>query len=744
MTYPPAPSAPSGPTPYTPQSPAIDLDKGETPSYNPTEADLEVISDVDDKFEKWSRERRPHEPVWFVNAAMWRGQQYTEWNTLFPNSITPTLPVAPSHRIRLTINKVFPKVRARQAKFLKGNAHPTVHPFSNDIEAREDARMTEKGLDYFWRKADLDSAYQETLDWANKCGHGYWWLSWDPNVMGKVKIKDEMTGQDVIEEANLGDVSVEVDGTYSLLISEPGISKLGKQPEILRYKIRTLDYIRTRFPDTGPFVTGEGPDTSGLRYEKQLALLSAGGSTGVGMEEKAGKGPSARTAIVKELFCAPTGLWPKGRYRVVANGVLLKSIDELPYGFWDIRSNPYPVIDFPDLCQAGQYWSTTVLEQLVTPQREYNLLRSKVADQIRAGAFPKLLVAVQHRVPASAWTTAPGEMVPYVAQPNIPPPEVIQPGNIALDVWKCLEMLEKEMQDISHIYPESEGRVGEATSGFQTNLLQEAGDVIHETDIRQHERAKEEAAIKIRRLMKQGYTLPRLLSISGHNDEPEALEFSAADIDEHAEIVVEAGSGLPMLKAARIQSLMELYNAGLLGNPQDPEVQRRTVQRLEMGTVSDAWRDAREDDEAALLENKAFREGKDVRAPEFFQNHDIHYKTHTSQLKSAESQTWEEQKRLRLLAHVILHVKFQNPQSAILLAQQYGMPELVQDLMQPQGASVTPGPPTTAGPPPPGAAGSPPPGAPNPAQAQSGAQQFNPESGMGAQGANTFDKTAAA
>ncbi len=724
----------------TPSGSPYDVDAtygGALEPYTPTAEESAIVSDIDNKYEQWQRQRRPHEQQWFINTAFFRGQQYVEWNTLVG---LPTVAPAPMHRVRLVINKIFPKVRARQAKFLKGRAKPTVRPFTNDIEAREDARMTEQALDYYWRKAQLDAAYQDTLDWASKTGHGYWWLSWDPTVMGHVSTKDDLTGQTMVEEATLGDVAVETDGTFSLLVADPAISRIGKQPQIMRVKIRSLDYVRARFPEKGKYVSGEATDLNGLRYEKQISLLNPIGGIGNGgdIETRAGRRDDPKNTIVKELFTAPSGDFPKGRYCVVANGVLLKEQGELPYGYWDLKNNPYPVVDFPDLAQAGQYWNTTVLEQLITPQREYNLIRSKVAEQIRYNVHPKLLVAVQHRIPTSAWTTAPGEMVPYVAQPNIPPPQVITPGNISMDAWKTLEMLDKEIQDITHIFPESEGRVGQATSGFQTNLLQEAGDSIHEPDIRQHERAIEEAAIKIRRLMKQGYTIPRLLSLAGHHNEPEALEFSAADIDEHAEIIVEAGSGLPMLKAARIQSLMELYNAGLLGNPQDPEVQRRTVQKLEMGSIDDAWRDAREDDESALLENKDFREGKQVPAPEFFQNHDIHYKTHISQLKGSETRSWDEQRRLQLIAHVILHVKFVNPQSAILLAQQYGMPMLVADLMQqqvqvPPAGSAPPGAPPPPGGPTPGP-GKPPPGPPNPEERASGAHQANPESGMGPQG----------
>jgi hypothetical protein len=44
------------------------------------------------------------------------------------------------------------------------------------------------------------------------------------------------------------------------------------------------------------------------------------------------------------------------------------------------RSQPLPVVEFIDTMTAGQFWPTTMVEQLIGIQREYNDLRNKISN----------------------------------------------------------------------------------------------------------------------------------------------------------------------------------------------------------------------------------------------------------------------------------------------------------------------------------------------------------------------------
>lgn len=655
--------------------------------YNPSESDRKLIAEVNDKFDRWRQERRPYEIQWFINAAFLRGQQYVEWSA--PEQRLKVNP-APSHRVRLQVNRVLPKFRARLAKFLKTRPQPVVVPASTDREDKLNARATQKVLDYIWRKLRLELKYREALIWSGTCGKSFWWFYWDAESKVPTVTKNPATGTMVRQDLTLGDVCVEVGSPFELLVPDQGASRLSDQPEIMRVKLRDVSDVKQRYPDKAKFLKGENASQEVFHYERQIATLNTKGSAGVGVTEGVYRGekPTATQIIVKELLIKPCGEYPDGRHVVVAGSVLLKNDEALPYAFGG--SNPYPCVEFVDVEVAGQFWPTTIVEQLISLQKEYNLIRSKIAEQLRLLAFPKLLVAKQHQIPDSAWTSEPGEVIEHIAIPGIAPPTPWNPPNIAGDAWRSLELLKQEFDDTTQIYPVSEGQTGGSESGFQTNLLQEAADSVHAPDIRNNEISIEDAAFKIRKLMKQGYQVPRLISIAGRNLEPEIFEFAADSIDENADIVVQAGSAFPMLKGAKIQSVLELWNSGLFGNQQDPEIQRRVLGLLEMADFESAQEVSRRDEDLAKLENSEMSQGKQIAAPEFFQNHDIHYTFHTDQLKAVEARNWPPDVRQQLVLHILQHFKFINPVEAYNHALEYGLERF-----------FTP-PPAPMGPPPPG------------------------------------------
>lgn len=683
--------------------------------YQPDEEQSKVIAEIERKFEKWRRTRQPQEGQWYINSAMLRGKQDVTYSTVDARISTPTVP---AHRVRLNINRIQPKMRARRAKYLKNRPQPIVVPASAEHQDQLDARLTTKALEYQQSRLVLEKKFREALLWAEQCSRGYWWLYWDPSIMGRVRIPSPVGGPAQIQEAQLGDICIEVGSPFELLIADPSAHSLALQPEIMRVKLRSVDEVRARYPEFAEVIEADAGDSTTFQYEQRISELNPQGTGGGQVEDRKGTGKDDTSDLVlmKEHFIRPNGKYPKGAYRLLAGKVLLIDRPELPYGFHDMQ-NPYPVVEFVDIESVGQYWGTTQVEQLIPIQREYNLIRSKVAEQLRIMAFPKLLAAKQHQIAPGAWTSEAGEFVEYLALPGIPPPTPWHPPAITSDAWRAIDLIKQEFDDLTQIYPAAEGKVAGATSGFQTNLLQEATDLVHTPDIRNHEMSWEEAAYKMRRMMKVGYTVQRLISIVGQHYSPEVMEFSQQEIDEHATIRVQVGSMLPDLKAARISAGMELFKSGVMGDPTDPAVRRRVLGLIDVGTIEETVDIARADEQQAKLENAKFEEVGALPKPEFFEDHATHYDTHALKLKSPESHLWPPEKRLALITHLIEHVEFQNPQAAANLKFQYG-------LGPPPQPPAQQGPPNQPGPqgPPPG------PGAPPGVGAQPPAVQPPPES----------------
>jgi hypothetical protein len=596
-----------------------------------------------------------------------------------------------------------------------------VRPATTELQARLDARATTKALDYIWRKLQLERLYGQALRWSSITDHGYWWFSWDPSAIARLAVNGP-GGEMQVAMAPVGDVDVEAGSPWEVGVADPTISFIGEQPWITRTKRRGIPYCEARFGKAkASKITPDGEESTGEnagdRYAQQLGRLAQSGGAGSFALSPAstndGKSKGSPYVLVKEYFERPCAEYPKGRYVVIAGGVLLKAQDELPY-FSDLAANPYPCVDFLDFAQPGQYWGTTIAAQAVPIQREYNQLRTYINDHNRLMKHPKLLVYKQHNLAPGSWTANAGEVVVANWMPGLPPPTPWVPPPLNADVWRTLEQATAEIEDIFQIFPEAEGQVGKTTSGFQTNLVQEANDACHAPDIRGHEMAIEEAAYKIRRLMKLGYSPARLLTVMGKGLEPEVFEFHRDDIDEAAEIVVEAGSGLPQLKAARMQAVMEMWTAGLLGDPTDPAARQKALSMLEMGTNEDIYDSARKDEEFATLENKQLQDKGACAPPEFFHNHDIHYRVHTDALKNASASNWPMEAQAAIRRHIIEHVGYVNPAAAMEHALRYGFMDLAQKIQMEaqQAAMVAPAPAPAA--PQEGGAAAPPAGPANP------------------------------
>lgn len=684
------------------------------------EGDDALAAEIMSDYVKGREFRKPFEGPWFINGAMLRGQQHVLYDDALAKLVAPT---APSYRVRVSINRIRPKIKARLAKFFKSRPKPVVVPASAERKDVLNARATEKALAFLWNKQHLEEKYKDARGWASIASKGFWWFYWDESAWGKVQVADPLTGKMTQQPAQVGDVVIEVGSPFEVLVGDPTKSRIGQQPWIIRTRLMKKKDIEARYPQLKGKLAGGDKLAN---YADKLSTLRpqqnaiGAGAAPVHVHEE--------DVMVIEHFLAPCGKYPKGRYAVVIANQTVRQADELPYGMYEHTENPYPCVEFMDQLTPGQFWGPTQIEQLIDLQREYNFLRGLLAENIRMMARPKIIVYKQHNLKDGAWTNQAGEIVELNWMPNLPDPKIIQPANVAADVWNLLAMISREFDDLTQIYPASEGKVGDASSGFQTNLLQEASDGVHAPDIREDELAIQEAGWKIRRMMKLGYTPARMIATIGSNSAPEVMEFGSDQIDEYAEVRIQAGSMLPELKSAKAQAAMQMFTSGIFGDPKDPLVRRRALEMIDMGGMDVISEDERRDLDQAGQENMMIIQGQQVEPALFYEDHLIHATTHANSLKSPEVISGPPQIKAALVAHLITHYDFLNPELAMRLRMQFGMQSL--PIATPPPLPPPPQPPPGApGTPQPGPGGPPPPPPNSPHQGPPGPPQGHPGGG---------------
>jgi hypothetical protein len=585
-------------------------------------------------------------------------------------------------------NRILQKYKARQSKFLKQRFQPLVLPFSPDREDKLNARATQRAFEAFHQREQVERKYRQTLNWSNTCGKGFLVLYWDPTKKVTVKaapgeVPGVAPGQYDVEA---GDICLEVSSPFEWLVPDPGNSTLADQPEVMRVKLRLVSDVKARYGAAAEGIAGDYAHQEVFQYQRQIAGLSARGTLGTVASSQESDGKSLDYVVVKEKFIRPNGLFPKGRHIVVAGGKLLYAADELPYGFWD-QPNPYPVVEFPDLDMPGQFWPPTLVEQLIDVQKAHNLAWAKVLEHLRHAIHPKVIVPVQAQWPKKAWTGGPGEVIEVLQFPGMPGPQVIQPPNISGDIWRILERLDMEFDKLTSLFPASMGQAGSEESGFQVNLLQEAADSVHAPDIRLHELAFEELYFKVRRMMKWGYSVPRMLSINGRNQAAEVFEFASSQIDEHCTIRIFTGSALSQSPAIRTKQVQELWASGMLGPVDNPEVQRKALTLIDSEGIGELQEESRRDEDLARRENEKLRggapfmgdplSGQPGLVPMPWENHDIHWSVHTDETKLPEFEDWTPEAKQELYKHIVWHARWSNPSQAFVLAQELGLTDLI-------------------------------------------------------------------
>jgi len=666
-----------------------------TTSGNAGKGESDLVAETNSKYARWRNDRRPLESTWFYNAALIRGLSNTKWNPVM-NVLESKK--TPAHRSRESINIILPKVKAKLSKFLKSRAIPVVNSASTDHEDILNAKATTRMLEYQWDRLMLEEKYEEALLWSMQTGKCFWWMYWNETALGQIKEPAGVIGKETIHDVPLGDVGVELGTAFEVLVADPGVTRIQNQPEIMRVKVRPTKDTEKSFGLPEGSLKAEVKESELFQYQRQIASLGAKQVTGMFAEHSNGNDTPTHS-IVKELFSAPCAAYPKGRYIVVVGDKWVNKpqgqVDEmgqetapeyphaeLPYGLSNTAS-PYPVVEFADTLTAGQFWPTTMVEQLSGIQRLYSRMRNQMDEHSKLQLHPWIFIPKQAQVHPDAFGSEAGQKIPINWQPGMPHPQqwIVRPEPLSGDAYRMLDILRNEADLLSNLSPASLGQVG-STSGFETNLLQEAADSVHSPDIRRNELSLRDAAYKIRRLVKMGYDIPRLITITGRDGAPEVFEFSNEQVDEHANIHIDTGSALPQQKHAKIEAILKLDERGLFGPAGDPARNRKVLKALDMGSSQEDVDLLGVDEDHARLENLAFTRGEQVEDPQPWENADLEYEIHTSLLKSPEIKSWTPEMRTALVRHVILHVAWKNPQSALQLAANFGMQDVVTQIQQ--------------------------------------------------------------
>jgi len=590
--------------------------------------------------------RRPYEQRWLINLSFIAGRQY-----VFYNSTADLLQhlVATKGKTRVVDNKILPKFQKQVSRMIRNNPRMSVIPASGDQEDIKAAKVGDKVMKWFWRQNQMRKKIRQLSGWIYSCGNGFLDDRWDPK-RGPMRF-DQQANTLVY----MGDVDCGVWSPFEIGVPAVGLNDVDLQsmPWMVRAKYRDLDWIAHNY-ERGREVKSE--DKPNAYIDPSTIFGARYGASATSTKDIPG-------ACLIEMFAKPCGAFPKGVFLAGSNGVILNQQD-YPFDFFAMEQ-------FKDIEIPGIFWGMATTEAAIWLQKIQNRTVSDVVDYNQTMAKGKWLSPRQAQLEASP-NDQHGQMLVYTPVMGIKPEAVIGRG-LPNSYQMAFELVARGMMELYHQHEVTSGtNKSDIRSGEMVSLLLEQDDFGNIPTHAVFEESLEAVMSRVLKRIQKGYQEDRIVQIAGRSGEFEVFAFKGADLKGNTDVAVAKESSLPDSKVARQASIMNRYEKGLYGMPQDPQVQERILRLLDEvpDEIQDIFRETHLDRQNARMENSLMMSQPLITyLVNQYDNHAAHLEEHSIQRKQPEYQRMKFTNRkgfeaieVTFMTHVMQHQKFYQQQ----------------------------------------------------------------------------------
>lgn len=462
---------------------------------DPTETERAICQLVDDRYKAAADNRRLHESNWFLSLAYYGGNQWVEWKN---NELRPVRGMSDPHRVFTQRNKIRPKVKKLLTRALSSRPIANVSPTTDseiDRAATSEARAVISHQDYLHgRQHQLKRLAKYSLTTST----AFLKIYWDATAEADVPKMDKSGKVIGSSRSSIGEIQEDIVPCFEMYI-DPKAHDFEEANWLIHSKVRSLDYIQTRYP-SGKYVDAEISSGPEGYVDSRLAAVTG--------DYRKGDEPGKKNSVViKEMWEKPSARYPKGRLITVANGVLLRN-DNWPFD----KHDTFPFV--PISYEEGQdtVYGLNAVSDLIPAQRSYNESLSRLKEREKT-AWGKILAPVGSEIGEGAFNTAMENEVIYHNQGFQP---IYIPAPTTPPIFhEILGIEEGNLNDISGVHEVSEGSAPPGvTAGNAIELLQQ-GDVTQMADFTESlEHFIEEVARWEVALASQYYGELRLVAIS--------------------------------------------------------------------------------------------------------------------------------------------------------------------------------------------------------------------------------------
>ncbi len=688
--------------------------------------DLDALAEkIEGYYKKDSTAKTQLSYNWQRNHLYLDGQQWLVWDgAAATGGLWKRLDVSRQNEFipRPVTNYLFDTFQTLKSYLIKTKPRSSVYPNTELYQDKMGAKIAELCLEANWEKLKEQPNYEYAaaclVTYGTVFKKSYWDTSelvmskvprmtqipkMDPATglqvgMEEVQATDPTTGDPLFDQIPLGDVNTDVVEPYRICI-DPLVNDIHKMRWIMEYSIQPLDWIKEIYgkdPATSPGYTGKAEEVEeetnlqgSLSRFYQLKRSSGlrqglGGAVGSAPEDSL-----SNSAVVKEYYERPSRTSPNGRMVVVANGVTLYAGDS-PYigpelGDW----HPYSECRWELV--PGRFWGKSPLDNAAEIQKRLNSVDSVIVLNRKTMAIPQKLIPTSSGIAPGTWTGRPGQEIPY-RDAGGQPPSIIQAHGVDATVFQERAQLIEDMKTITGAIDILKGdRPDGITAASALEMLYEVGmgklfPVLDRWKAFVESDQKKQLKITAKFYKEPRPDFIRLLRMKNKELSANAInKFLGTDLYDNCNVVVEAGSNVTKLQAAKKQELREAAQSGVL-NLADPRNRRKYLEDMGIqGYDSDIgpdqkrqeWENSLLDDTQNSPNNKPIVLDWDL--------HDIHIQVLEERMKEPSWMELPFEVQQAYMAHRMEHETKQQQKMQMQMMQQMamGMPP---DQAQQQGS----------------------------------------------------------
>lgn len=621
--------------------------------YAPTDEERAALEILERRFRPDDPVRLRNEAQWELNRAFFSGFQYLNFDPL-----SRSLNYASSGDLRWKSRLPHNLCQAyiRQAVATIGGFRPRykVRPSSTDPEDMQSASVAEKVVTHYWDDHRMSEKKWEILLWLKTCGNAFLAPCWDPE--GGEPLRDTRSietpdGPLEVEDLSYeGELVTDIVSPYHVFVDN-----YAENPRDLRWWVEArpfpIEWVEQHFPDKAdqvPLGVNQGKQANSNRWFFQRTST-------LGMDDQSSD-LWKDWVTLRRMTELPSRDYPRGRYLIEANGVVLLDTD-----------NPHPthklsLVWIRNEIIPGQLWGQGDMDNLLPLQKTYNRLQNKEIEHVVLTANAKILEHASNELPESALITEIGERVKWNGMQK---PEWLAPPPLPNSIPDLKASILQDFDRVASTFGAERGQYQGKVSGKAYISLIEQGIQSKAPMVDRLAAGFTEWAKLVLEWVQDYVQEDRLIKIIGRGNQFDVMEFKGSDLRGNTDVTIDVDSMTPKSKAMALELLQILGPGQPWLNAADPDDRTRVWRMMGMEDDQKIVEDKLVDIREATIENSKMLLGEMIGGAKPYEDHDTHVFLHNQMRKGDEYKVAPPIIRELIDAHVQSHYQIAMPVAGV-------------------------------------------------------------------------------